>query len=98
LERTVRTKLCIYVFITPDKVPVILLYFKKQKDISVQGRIQDFKLGGGGTLKKIAPSGGRRKHFGVFLVKNHDFTQTNYTFSNFMGGGCASPHLDPPLL
>ena len=25
----------------------------------IQGRIQDFKLGGAGALKKIAPSGGR---------------------------------------
>ena len=60
----------------------------------------------GGALKKIAPSGGRRKHFwgisceksrfytkksylfqlrrearnifGVFRVKNHDFTQKNH--------------------
>ena len=31
---------------------------------SVQGRIQDFKLGGGGALKKIAPSGGRRENCG----------------------------------
>ena len=65
-----------------------------------QGRIQDFKLGGG-AVKKIAPSGGRREIFlgisceksrfyaknhifpilgeareifGVFHVKNHDFT------------------------
>ena len=29
-----------------------------------QGRIQDFKLGGGGALKKIASSGGRRDIFG----------------------------------
>ena len=33
--------------------------------ILYQGRIQDFKLGGGGAVKKIAPSGG------VFRVKNH---------------------------
>ena len=39
----------------------------------MQGRIQNFKLGGG-ALKKIAPSGGRREHFGVFRVINHDFT------------------------
>jgi hypothetical protein len=42
-----------------------------------QGRIQDFKLGGG-ALKKIAPSGGRREHFGVYRVKNHDFTPKNH--------------------
>ena len=28
----------------------------------IQGRIQEFKLGGG-ALKKIAPSGGRRENF-----------------------------------
>jgi hypothetical protein len=103
------------------------------------GRIQDFKLGGG-ALKKIAPSGGRREHFwsisceksrfytkksnffhvwrearkslgyfvwkitilrqkiiffpiaeggakifGVFRVKNHDFTPKNHIFSNCRG-------------
>ena len=80
----------------------------------MQGRIQDFKLGGGGALKKIAPSGGRRenfggisceksrfyakksyffsiaeggaKNFGVFRVKNHDYTPKNHIFSNFRGG------------
>ena len=78
-----------------------------------QGRIQDFKLEGGGALKKIAPSGGRRENFwgitceksrfyakkiiffpiaegsanifGVFRVKNHDFTPKNHIFSNFRG-------------
>jgi hypothetical protein len=39
-----------------------------------QGRVQDFKLGGGGAFKTIAPSGGRCEHFGVFRVKIHDFT------------------------
>ena len=33
----------------------------------MQGRIQDFKLGGA-HLKKIAPNGA--KNFGVFRVKN----------------------------
>jgi hypothetical protein len=37
----------------------------------------------GGVLKKIAPSGGRRENFGVFRVKNHDFTPKNHIFSNF---------------
>jgi hypothetical protein len=46
------------------------------KFIHVQGRIQDFKLGGGGALKKIA------KMFGVFRVKNHDFTPKNLIFSS----------------
>ena len=46
----------------------------------------------GGALKKIAPSRGRREIFGVFRVKNHDFTQKNHIFSNFRGA-----RLDPPL-
>ena len=39
----------------------------------------------GGTLKKIAPSGGGAKNFGVFRVKNHDVTPKNHIFPNFRG-------------
>ena len=41
---------------------------------------------------------GGAKIFGVFRVKNHDFTQTNHIFPNFRGAraGCATP-LDPSL-
>jgi hypothetical protein len=64
-----------------------------------QGRIQDFKLGGA-HLKKLRRAEGGAKNFGVFRVKNHDFTQKKiHIFSNFRGGGRtpdASP-LDPPL-
>jgi hypothetical protein len=37
--------------------------------------------------------------FGVFRVKNHDFTPKNLIFSNFRGGACRvrPPPLDPPL-
>ena len=42
----------------------------------MQGRIQDFKLGG--ALKKIAAS----EKFWVFRVKNHDFTPKNQIFAN----------------
>jgi hypothetical protein len=35
----------------------------------------------GGTLKKIAPSRGRHEIFGVFRVKNHDFTPKNHIFT-----------------
>jgi hypothetical protein len=48
----------------------------------LQWRIRDFKLWG--AVKKI---------FGVFRVKNHDFTPKNHIFSNFRG----RPPLDPPL-
>ena len=70
----------------------------------IQGRIQDIKLGGGGGahLKKLRQTEGDANIFGVFRVKNHDFTPKNHIFSNFRGGGgggagCALP-LDPPLI
>ena len=50
----------------------------------VQGRIQDFKLGEG-HLKKLHRAEGGAKIFGVFRVKNHDFTPKNYIFSNCGG-------------
>ena len=56
-----------------------LVSFSSSHKRSLQGRIQDFKLGG--TLKKIRPSGGRREICGVFCVKNHDFTpKKSYIF------------------
>ena len=39
--------------------------------------------GEGGALNKIAPSGWRRENFGVFRVKNHDFTPKNHIFFQF---------------
>ena len=51
-------------------------------------------VGVGGALKKIAQSAG--KFWGVFRVKNHDFTPTNHIFSNFRGGG-GGGGVDPPL-
>ena len=61
-----------------------------------QGRIQDFKLGGA-HLKKLRRAEGGAKMFGVFRVKNHDFTPKNLIFSNFRGGraGCPPP---PPWI
>ena len=58
---------------------------------SIQGRIQDFKLGGGAHLKKLRRTEGGTKMFGVFRVKNHDFTPKNHIFFNFRGAlaGCA---------
>ena len=57
-----------------------------------QGRIQDFKLGGGAHLKKLRRAKGGANIFGVFRVKNHDFTPKNHIFSNFRGGtGCSLP-------
>jgi hypothetical protein len=39
----------------------------------------------GGALKKIVPSRGRHEIFGVFRVKNHDFTPKNHIFFNCRG-------------
>ena len=43
-------------------------------NVGIQGRIQDFKLGGGA------------KTFGVFRVKNHDFTPKIIFFPIAEGG------------
>jgi hypothetical protein len=57
----------------------------KYKKYIKQGRIQDFKLGGG-ALKKIAPSGGRRENFwGISCEKSRFYAKKSY-FSNFRGG------------
>ena len=54
-----------------------------------QGRIQDFKLGGGAHLKKLRRAEGGAKFFGVFRVKNHHFTPKNHIYSNFRGARAA---------
>ena len=54
----------------------------------------------GGSLKKIAPSGGRRENIWVFRVKNHDFTPKKIIFFPILGGaraGCAPPESAPAL-
>ena len=51
-----------------------------------QGRIQDFKLGGGGALKKIAPREGRRENFwGISCEKSRFYAKKSH-FSNIRGG------------
>ena len=49
-----------------------------------QGRIQDFKLRGE-HLQKLRRAEGGAKMFGVFRVKNHDFTLKIHNFSNCGG-------------
>jgi hypothetical protein len=51
----------------------------------MQGRIQDFKLGGV-----------HLKFVGVFRVKNHDFMPKNHIFSNFRGWGGGGGGGAPP--
>ena len=52
----------------------------------------------GTQIKKLRRAEGGAKIFGVFRMKNHDFTPKNHIFSNFRGGArrVRSP-LDPPL-
>ena len=40
----------------------------------------------GGTLKKIAPSGGRRENIWGILCQNHDFTPKNHISFPILGG------------
>ena len=51
----------------------------------------------GAHLKKLRRAEGGAKIFGVFRVKNHDFTPENHIFSNFRGAraGCAPPGSAP---
>jgi hypothetical protein len=64
--------------------PSAVMFFQRFI-VAVQGRIQDFKLGG--HLKKLRRAEGGEKIVGVFRVKNHDFTPKNHIFSNFFFGG-----------
>ena len=52
------------------------------KSYNLQGWIQDFKLGGA-HLKKLRRAEGGATIFGVFRVKNHDFTQKKSYFFQF---------------
>ena len=52
-----------------------------------QGRIQDFKLGGGGALKKITSSGGRRENFwDISCEKSRFYAKKSYFFPIAKGG------------
>ena len=65
------------------------------KVVSLQGRIQDFKLGGA-HLKKIAPSGGRRENvWGISCEKSRFYAKKSY-FSNFRGGASRVRPPPPP--
>ena len=48
-------------------------------------------------LKKLRQAEEGANIFGVFRVKNHDFTPKNHIFSNFRGGARRMRPLDPPL-
>ena len=55
----------------------------------MQGQIQDFKLGGGGALKKIAPSEGRRENFWGISCEKSRFYAKKIIFFPILGGGGA---------
>jgi hypothetical protein len=60
------------------------------------GQFQDFQLGGG-TLKKVAPRGGKRNFFGGISCGKSKFYAKRIIFFPILGrGGCAP--LDPPLV
>ena len=63
------------------------------KYITAPGADPGFQVRGA-HLKKLRPAEGGATIFGVFRVKNHDFTPTNLIFSNFRGGG---RRVRPPL-
>ena len=54
----------------------------------------------GAHLEKLRRAEGGAKIFGVFRVKNHDFTPKNHIFSNFRGGGggCAPSGSAPVII
>jgi hypothetical protein len=52
---------------------------------SISGADPGFQVRGS-ALKKLRRAEGGAKIFGVFRVKNHDFTQKNHIFSNFRRG------------
>ena len=64
--------------------------------VSLQGRNQDFKLGGA-HFKKLRRAEGGAKIFGVFRVKNHRFTQKKITFFPNLGGSAPGARPPPPL-
>jgi len=68
------------------------LSWGRQFSCTLQGRIQDFKLGGV-HLKKSRRAEGGVNIFGVFRVKNHDFMQKNHIFP-ILGG--RAPDAPPP--
>ena len=63
------------------KIPLNCTDRTTLRQYGIQGRIQDFKLGvWGAHLKKLRRAKGGAKIFGIFRVKNHDFTPKNHIF------------------
>ena len=67
----------------PPNTPIIILV---SKTLYEPGADPGFQVRGGAHLKKMRRAEGGAKFFGVFRVKNHDFTPKNHIFSNCEGG------------
>ena len=76
------------------------IYIKRQQYFCISGISNradpGFQVRGGAHLKKSRRAEGGAKVFGVFRVKNHDFTPTNHIFSNFRRGGARAGCAPPP--
>ena len=70
----------------------------RKLDIRGSGADPGFQIREGAHLKKLRRAEGGAKKFGVFRVKNHDFTPKNLIFSNIREDvRRLRPPLDPPL-
>jgi hypothetical protein len=70
-----------------------------QPDLYRAGADPGFQVRVGVQLKKLRRAEGGAKIFGVFHVKNHDFTPRKSIFFPMLGGGArrVRPPLNPPL-
>ena len=66
-----------------------------QIDKTLSGADTKFHVRGGGHLKKLRRAEGGANIFGVFRVKNHEFTPTNLIFSNFREGRGSARRVRP---
>ena len=65
----------------------------------ITGADPGFQVRGGAHLKKLRRAEGGTKMFGVFRVKNYDFTPKNLIFSNFRGRAPGvPPSVSAPVL
>ena len=92
---------CLYFFLWPlyclsvDLRLLITSLVSLNVSTHEQGADPGFQVRGA-HLNKLRRAEGGAKIFGVFRVKNHNFTPKNQFFFQFWGGGGAPP-LDPPL-
>ena len=80
---TTKTNVIALYIVFGFKGPVLKhkIYRTQDKHVNhYQGRIQDFKLGGG-ALKKIAPSRGKLENFwGILCEKSRFYAKKSYCF------------------